>query len=256
MTSTSDWMWADPDRELPEVLVEELPASTQPPRIPNSRGPTRFERLGLQRPRGAASTCREATGVHGTIVAVDVAGFGEFGRNNASQLRIRRGLYGAMRYAFETANIPWEDCRREDRGDGVLIIAPAHVPKSFFADRLPGALAAALGRHNRAHPAVEQIRLRLALHAGEIHTDEHGVTSVAINHTFRILDAAAVKSALADSDAVLAVVSSGWFFDDVVRQSDLSQHDGYSAVEIVNKETITQAWLRLVGDRRRPRFLR
>jgi len=196
-------------------------------------------------------TSREAAplpiATHYTIIVVDIVGFGDLRRSNSSQLRVRRGLYRALQDAFVAAGIPWEGCRREDRGDGVLILAPAHLPKALFVERLPEPLAATLAEHNKHHPPIEQIRLRLALHAGEILEDEHGVTASSITHTFRILDAADVKAAFVESGGVLAVIGSSWFFDEVIRQSDWSEVDSYAPVEVSNKETVTRAWIRVVG---------
>ena len=56
--------------------------------------------------------------VHRTIVAVDVAGFGNRLRTNRNQVAIRGGLYRAMRAAFDQAGIPWSDRDHEDRGEG------------------------------------------------------------------------------------------------------------------------------------------
>jgi hypothetical protein len=133
------------------------------------------------------------------------------------------------------------------------------VPKALFVERLPDTLAAALALHNKRHPAVERIQLRLALHAGEIVEDEHGVTSSSINHTFRILEARAIKVAFAESTGILAVIGSSWFFEEVIRQSDWSEAHAYTAVDVVNKETETRAWIRTVGrsraKRRKPNTL-
>lgn len=186
---------------------------------------------------------------HCTIAVVDIEGFGRYCRNNINQVRARHGLYLAMQEAFEAADLPWTACWREDRGDGMLILAPAHVSKALFVDRLPGALVDGLVRHNRIHPEEEQIRLRLALHAGEINYDDHGVTGSSINHTFRLLEADALKSALAASSAVLAIIGSAWFFDEVIRHSERSDVTSYRPAEVTNKETITQAWIRLLGTR-------
>lgn len=187
---------------------------------------------------------------HCTIVAVDIEGFGKYSRNDTNRLRIRHGLYGAMRYTFETTGVPWGSCDRADTGDGVLILVPADVPKSLFADLLPNVLADALVRHNRSHPIEEKIRLRLALHAGEINYDDHGATSSSITHAFRLLDADVFRCALAESSGVLAVISSAWFFDEVIRHSERSDAAAYRLTGVTNKETITQAWIRLPGDRR------
>ena len=126
--------------------------------------------------------------VHRTIVVVDVEGFGDRRRTNRHQLAVREGLYRAMREAFHRAGISWADCGHEDRGDGVFILVPADVPKGLFVELLPFALVAALRAHNDTHPGQERIRLRMALHAGEVHYDEHGVTAASINLAFRLLD--------------------------------------------------------------------
>src|SRR4029450_13960862 len=96
--------------------------------------------------------------------------------------------------------------------DGALVLAPADVSKAVFVDRLPEKLTDSLLAHNERHPVEEQIRLRLGLHAGEIVHDEHGVTSCAVIHACRIVDAQAFRSALAKSGGVLGVISSDWFY--------------------------------------------
>jgi class 3 adenylate cyclase len=158
-------------------------------------------------------------------------------------------MYRAVQYAFDRAGIPWLSCRHEDRGDGVLILAPADVAKALFVDRLPDALVDALLKHNKIHPAEERIRLRLALHAGEINYDSHGVTGSSITHTFRLLNADSLRSALAESPAVLAVIGSAWFFDEVIRHSECSNAKAFRPADVTNKETTTQAWIRLLKGR-------
>jgi hypothetical protein len=186
------------------------------------------------------------TTIHQTIVAADIDGFGDQRRTNTNQVRIRRGLYAAVRYAFGAADIPWSSCYREDRGDGLLVLASADARKSLFVDRLPDILAAALANHNKAHPAQEQIRLRLALHAGEVNFDDYGVTSAAITSAFRLVSARKVKEEQARSSAVLAIVASAWFFDEVIRHSEQSHASLYQAATIKNKEAVMSAWIRLL----------
>jgi class 3 adenylate cyclase len=147
---------------------------------------------------------RRRVPVHRTILVVDVQGFGDRRRTNPHQLAVRDGLYQALKQAFRAAAIPWEGCQPEDRGDGVLFLAPAEVPKSGFAEVLPEALAEGLRAHNDGHRAEEQIRLRMALHAGEVSYDDHGVTGAAINLAFRLVDAGPLKEALAGSPGLLA----------------------------------------------------
>ena len=146
-----------------------------------------------------------------------------------------------MRDAFGRAGIPWDDCGHEDRGDGVFVLVPAEVPKGLLAESLPSALVTALRAHNGAHPGPERIRLRMALHAGEVRYDEHGVTAAAVNLAFRLLDAGALKAALASSPGVLAVIASSWFFEEVVRHSGAAA--AYRPVEVAVKETTTTGWI-------------
>ena len=81
----------------------------------------------------------------------------------------------------------------------------------------------------------------MALHAGEVHYDQHGVTAVAVNLAFRLLDARPLKAALADSPGVLAVIVSSWFFEEVVRHSGTAP--GYRPAEVAVKETMTTGWI-------------
>jgi hypothetical protein len=181
--------------------------------------------------------------VHRTILVVDVEGFGDRRRTNQHQVMVRKGLYESLERAFHSAGLPWPDCHHEDRGDGVLVLIPPEIPKGPLVESLPQALAEALATHNRKHPAEQRIRLRMALHAGEISYDDHGVTAGAINLTFRILDAPPTKAALADSPGVLALVVSSWFYEEVVRNSSRSNQATYRPVRIVLKETDTVGWI-------------
>jgi hypothetical protein len=180
--------------------------------------------------------------VHRTIVAVDVEGFGDRRRTNTNQVAVRDGLYQAIRAAFNQAGIPWIDHDHEDRGDGMFILVGSEVPKSLFVEALPLRLALALREHNDAHPPQEQIRLRMALHAGEVNYDEHGVTAAAINLTFRLLESRALKRLLGDSPGALAVITSSWFYEEVVKHSSIVA-TAYRPVQVTVKETRTTGWV-------------
>ena len=187
-----------------------------------------------------------AMAVHRTIVAVDVEAFGARRRTNRDQVAVRDGLYRATQEAFGKAGIPWVDCDHEDRGDGMIVLIGPEVPKSLFVESLPAALADALRRHNGGHPEMERIRLRMALHAGEVNYDGYGVTATAINLTFRLLESDAAKKALANSASVLAVIASSWFFEEVVRHST-ADAAAYHPVQVAVKETVTTGWIWLAG---------
>lgn len=181
--------------------------------------------------------------MHRTILAVDIQGFGDRRRTNPHQVAVRKGLYSALRRAFEDAGISWDECDHEDRGDGVLILAPAEMFKSPFVESLPHKLVEALRAHNMAHSAEEQIRLRMALHAGEVAYDEYGVTAASITLAFRLLNAPVLKTALAASPGVLAVITSAWLFDEVVRHSEDVGSTVYRRVRVAVKETTAEGWI-------------
>ncbi len=179
--------------------------------------------------------------VHRTIVVVDVVGFGDQCRTSAHQVTVRDGMYQVMSEAFDRAGISWDDCDCEDRGDGVLVLVPAEVPKGLLVESLPFALVTALCGHNGAHLGPEQIRLRMALHAGEVRYDQYGVTGMAVNLAFRLLEAAPLRQALASSPGVLAVITSSWFYAEVARQTPVAGE--YHCVDVAVKETTTIAWI-------------
>ncbi|HET9137907.1 ATP-binding protein [Actinophytocola sp.] len=172
-------------------------------------------------------------------------GFGDRRRTNAHQVAVRRALYQVLRKAFGRAGVPWSDCDREDRGDGVFVLVPAQVPKSRVVDTLPYELAEVVRRHNVGRPAAERIRLRVAVHAGEVVYDEHGVTGSSINLAFRLLDAQPLREALTSSPGTLAMIVSSWFFDEVVRHSVVVDPARYRPVYADVKETATRAWIHL-----------
>ena len=180
---------------------------------------------------------------HRTIVVVDVEGFGDPRRTNRHQVAVRAGLYRTVGEAFQHVGIPWDADAREDRGDGIFVLIPPEVPKSLLVELLPSALVAALEAHNRTRPGQERIRLRMALHAGEINYDEHGVTGASVNLAFRIVDAEPLKAALAGSPGVLAVIVSSWFYEEVVRHIAADDRASYRPVPVAVKETITTGWI-------------
>ena len=187
--------------------------------------------------------------LHRAIVCVDVEGFSDRRRTNPDQLAVRAALYDALRQAFTRSGIPWdgEDCYREDRGDGALILISPRVPKHLLAAALPPTLATVLREHNQAAAPETRIKLRIVFHAGEVHHDDHGVAATAINHSFRLLDAGPLKRALRDSPGTLALIASQWFFEEVIRH-DRATAATYRQVEVSVKETQATAWICLPDD--------
>lgn len=182
------------------------------------------------------------------LFGVSVAGFAARGRDDEARLTIRAALYGSLRAAFRTCGIAWDACRHVDRGDGVLVVIPLHLPTVVVIDPLLPLLRAAIQRHNRLSSAIAQIRLCVAVHIGEVHRDQYGVAGVAVDHLFRLLAAPAVKEALTASGGELALIVSGAVYDGVLRPAGgLVDLDTYRPVEVARNGTRARAWVRASG---------
>lgn len=187
--------------------------------------------------------------VHRSIVIVDVENFGNPVRTNADQLAIRDGLYKVLQQSFARARIVWDKCVTEDRGDGVLVLVPPDVPKIWLVTELPAGLAEGLAEHNATCPAQQRFRLRMALDAGEVHQDPHGYTGISLNRAFRLVEAPASRAALRDSIGMVALIVSGWFYDEVVRHDAGAEPSSFRPVRVVAKKVDTAAWVRVLEVR-------
>ncbi|WP_439382881.1 hypothetical protein [Amycolatopsis lexingtonensis] len=154
--------------------------------------------------------------LHRIIVAVDIEGFGAQERTNTHRLELRRVLWAALRQAFAAADIA-DDLRYVvDTGDGVVTLIDPVVPKThLLADVVPS-LAAALREYNLEHAGAGRIRLRLAVHAGEVVRDEHGFVGDSLSTTLRLLDSAELGTALQLTDADLAMIVTESFYQNVI----------------------------------------
>ncbi|KOX27035.1 hypothetical protein ADK67_14475 [Saccharothrix sp. NRRL B-16348] len=190
-----------------------------------------------------AGTGRHA--VHRTMVLVDVERFSAPGRTLHHQLDTRAGLYAVVAEALAAAGVSWEDCHHEDRGDGLFLLIPPEYPKAPLVEVLPEALVRAVRGHNNTSHDSARVRLRLAVHAGEVALDRQGATSTALTEAFRLLDTAPLKDALASSPGVLAMIVSRLVFDDVVRHCATLDPATFRPVQAVAKEFQDLAWIAL-----------
>ncbi|EOD64034.1 TPR repeat-containing protein [Amycolatopsis vancoresmycina DSM 44592] len=158
---------------------------------------------------------------------------------------MRDGLHSIMRATFAATETPWEESYREASGDAVFALVPAEADKAAFLEAALPALVTQLRVHNETHPEAQRIRLRVALNAGEVGYDMHGVTSSSLIMTFRLCDSPPLKAALAASPGVLAVIASERLFDDVVRHVPAAAPTTWHPVTVVMKEVDTRGWITL-----------
>jgi hypothetical protein len=184
--------------------------------------------------------------LHHSIVAFDVAEFTDPKRRGIPQLGVRDGLYSVLERSFDQAGIGWSTSPlREDRGDGILMLVPATVAKIRLVDDLPLRLVAELRRYNADRSAVGAIRLRLAVHAGDVRRDGNGMAGPAVDFTCRMLDAQPLRDMLATSGGSLALVVSNVFYDDVIAVDPAARPDAFQRIPVAVKSLDTTAWARV-----------
>jgi class 3 adenylate cyclase len=188
--------------------------------------------------------------VHRTILVFDIEQSNHPMRTNRDRVVIHEAMYAAVRTALKRVKY-----YHEDRGDGVLVLVPPEVPKGRLVSNLLARLEAALGTHNAAmerqnasRAAATQVRLRVAVHAGEVTFDGHGVVGAAVDYTFRLAEAPPFKSALATSTGVCALITSSWFFDEVVYQHPDAHPELFRRIETEVKATPISAYIRVPGE--------
>lgn len=182
------------------------------------------------------------------LVAVDIEGSG--GRGDVALLRIREVLAAAFREALGESGIDARACRIEDSGDGLRMVAPAGAPKSRLIHPFFHELAVRLGAHNRTAAASTRIRLRVALHAGDVWLAPAEVAGGPLEVLARLLDARPAREALAAAPAAVpaSLLVSQHFYDETVRHGYPGiDPESFRRVEVTEKEYAAGAWLHLPG---------
>ncbi len=197
---------------------------------------------------------------HRSILALDIEGFAEPYRDDRARVAVRAGFYRMLRESFHAAGLIWADVEHKDAGDGAVVIISPLVPKVLLIDPLLVCLRATLAEHNRTAQLAERIRLRCAVHAGEVSNDEYGLSGIDLILAFRLLDADELRSSLAKSPADLAVIVSDTIYQAVVRHGYRGiDPTTYHPVSVQVKKNRIHAWIHSVASShtapvRRPRL--
>lgn len=193
---------------------------------------------------------RAMKAAHRLCVAVDLAGFAA--RPPHAQALMQRRLRAILRRV-------WRRCGVRPRsvwqGDGEVALAPRGADESEIVSAFLREMRVALRRANRdlaGSPYVERMRLRVAMHAGTGATSGAGLVGAGVVRACRLLDASALRSALAaDPTTDIAMVVSQSLYEDVIcaEMHELTGTD-FRPVRIVNEQKAfaADAWLH-VADR-------
>jgi hypothetical protein len=187
--------------------------------------------------------------VHRTILALDIEGFGGPQRSDPVRSTMRLALYGLLHDALTSALGDLSRCSLSDLGDGVLILVEPEVSKLALLHPLMPEIARGLKRYNATASANARIRLRAVLHSGEIVPDSQGYSGEDLNFSFRLLDAAELRAALAASPANLALIVSQSVYNGVVTRGWQGiDPAAYRPVEVHVKETKAKAWIHIPAE--------
>lgn len=185
---------------------------------------------------------------HCVLFAVDIAQFTDAGRDDEVRLALREALYRLLVESFEDSGIAWKSCVQEDRGDGVVVVIPAHMPTITVVGSLVDQIRMRLRRHNRLSSPVAQVRLRLAVHIGEVYRDGHGLAGKAVNDLFRMLDAPDLRQAVQASETGLALIVSDYLYQSVIHGGPGNADSAaYAEVLVRVKQFQARAWLQVPG---------
>jgi hypothetical protein len=137
-------------------------------------------------------------------------------RPDLVKAELRTMLYELFEAALRSADISPD--RRDpfmDRGDGLLaLIDPADL--ALLLSHVVPVFGQLLAGYNAARPPQHRIRVRVAVHAGQVRDDDNGCFGTALDITCRLLDAPAAKAALKASPGPLLLVVSGDIYHSVV----------------------------------------
>ena len=183
------------------------------------------------------------------VLAVDIER--SAGRGDPALLAIREALLTTLRASLEQSGIGWDACRVDDLGDGLRVVAPPGVRKAALVHPLFEEVAARLRAHNRLAGPATAIRVRMALHAGDVWLGPSGETAGRpLEVLARMLDAPVVRTALAEAppSTVAALVLSQHFHEETVAHGyPGTEPEAFREVLVQAKEFTARAWLRLAG---------
>ncbi|MFJ8948676.1 hypothetical protein ACIRO1_01125 [Streptomyces sp. NPDC102381] len=188
-------------------------------------------------------------------MACDIAG--SAGRGEQRLQEIRGVLRSALADALGAADLDAQDFIRVDTGDGFLLVAQAELPKAGLLFPLFPELSARIRAHNRHAGADTRLRVRAAVHAGEIRIDPDGTVSGApFEALARLLDSAPLRHATAagTGGTPLAAILSQHVYEEAVGHGHEGlDADSFTAADVRVKEYAARAWLWYPGSPIGPR---
>jgi hypothetical protein len=185
---------------------------------------------------------------HYSIVVLDIESFST--RTNPIQQSLRSTMYEVVDDAVRGVFPEEHGIRREDRGDGILMLVPPTVSPVLLAGEFVRALDDGLKAKAAIFNEAHAMRFRVALHQGLAAPDPNGFSGDAVNFAFRLVDAQPLRDVLkASTKGRLAFIVSDGIYEDVIRH-------GYVTIDTAEYLPTTfaikggrriRAWVRIPG---------
>jgi WD40 repeat protein/energy-coupling factor transporter ATP-binding protein EcfA2 len=195
----------------------------------------------------SVGTSRHST--YRTFLAADIESYGQLERSDSVRVRLRRHLTDWCTALFDRAGVDPGSWMLQDTGDGWLLSIDPNVSRSLLLDAVPRGLRQRLLDYNQDSPHAERLRLRLAMHAGDVLSDPDPFVGEATNHVCGLLDSEALRDCLRATTQPLAVMVSNEIYQGVVRRA----HGGldptaWHQIVVEGKEGPTDTWVHVPGD--------
>jgi len=200
--------------------------------------------VGGDRPGG---TSRHST--YRTFLAADIESYGGLERSDSVRVQLRRRLTEWCSELFDEAGVVPGNWLLQDTGDGWLLSVDPNVSRSLLLDTVPGGLRDHLLAYNQNSPRAERLRVRLAMHAGDVLPDPEPFVGEATNHTCGLLDSEVLRACLRATTQPVAVMVSAEIYQGVVRRAHGSLNPAeWHQVVVEGKDEPADAWVHVPGD--------
>ncbi|MER7559764.1 hypothetical protein ABTZ46_22665 [Nocardioides sp. NPDC126508] len=180
--------------------------------------------------------------VHKTLLVFDIEKFGP--RQHIEQAEAQRVVYGFLEQVLTKAEIEQTSTRIEDRGDGVFVVLDADVVKAKLIRSVLTELPTALYDYNRLASDTAKIRMRAAVHAGDVEITSRGVVGTPAIEVFRLLNSKKLYAQLEESAELLVFAVSEAIHHDVILH-DFSgiRADHFHPIDADDKEPRVAGWI-------------
>jgi WD40 repeat protein len=150
---------------------------------------------------------------------------------------------------FDQAGVDPGNWVLQDTGDGWLLSIDPNVSRSLILGAVPRGLRERLLAYNQNRPHAERLRVRLAMHAGDVLSDPDPFVGEATIHVSRLLDSEVLRACLRVTMQPLALMVSAEIYQGVVRRAHggLNPADWHQVV-VDGKEGLADTWVHVPGD--------